>query len=76
MSYHDVRGIIIEFKVAENETEGTFQEAVIEALAQIQDKNYKAEIDYALFMQFLFLFFLEHQSVFVNLQVQTYFFCS
>ncbi len=38
-------GIIIEFKVAYNETDQALQEATKEALTQIQEKNYKAELE-------------------------------
>ncbi len=37
-------GIIIEFKIADNETDQAFQEAIDEAHAQIKDKNYQAEL--------------------------------
>jgi hypothetical protein len=38
-------GIIIEFKIADDETDTAFQEAITEALAQIKEKNYKAELE-------------------------------
>jgi hypothetical protein len=37
-------GIIIEFKIADNETDPAFDEATLEALAQIKEKNYQAEL--------------------------------
>ena len=38
-------GIIIEFKVAENETDVAFEAATQDALEQIKNKNYKAELE-------------------------------
>ena len=38
-------GIIIEFKIADNETDAALQEACIEGLQQIEDKNYQAELE-------------------------------
>lgn len=38
-------GIIIEFKVAENETDAVLHQAIEEALKQIKDKNYKSELE-------------------------------
>lgn len=38
-------GIIIEFKIADNETDQAFNEAIDEAHAQIKDKNYQAELE-------------------------------